>query len=223
MQRIIIICEGQTEREFCKDVLYPYFFPKNIFIEYPLIKKSGGGIVAWKFFKKQIETHLKQDKEVFVTTLIDYYGTSKKHSFPKWDEHTSETDKNKKIDFLEDAMYQDIIESLSYRFIPYFQLHEFEGILFNDINVFKQQIPEDEILDMNTLEQTIDQYPNPELINDHPETAPFKRLEKLILGYNKVVYGSLLAQEIGLERIRAKCPRFNNWIVKLENIFQATV
>jgi hypothetical protein len=31
-----------------------------------------------------------------------------------------------------------------------------------------------------------------------------------------VLYGSLLASEIGLVKIRAKCPRFNDWITKLE-------
>ncbi len=47
MKRIIIVCEGETEQEFCKDVLFPHFFRRDILIEHPTIKKSGGGIVAW--------------------------------------------------------------------------------------------------------------------------------------------------------------------------------
>ena len=47
MKRIIIINEGPTEQEFCKDVLYPYFSAKDIYIETPTIKSSHGGIVAW--------------------------------------------------------------------------------------------------------------------------------------------------------------------------------
>ena len=46
MKRIIIINEGPTEQEFCKDVLYPYFSAKDIYIETPTIKSSHGGIVA---------------------------------------------------------------------------------------------------------------------------------------------------------------------------------
>ncbi|MCD4794457.1 MAG: DUF4276 family protein, partial [Bacteroidales bacterium] len=72
MKRIIIICEGQTEQEFCKDVLAPYFISKNIQIQAPLIKKSMGGIVNWIVLKKEIETYLKQEPNVFVTLLIDY-------------------------------------------------------------------------------------------------------------------------------------------------------
>jgi hypothetical protein len=30
MKRMIIICEGQTEQEFCKDVLLPHLQSKNI-------------------------------------------------------------------------------------------------------------------------------------------------------------------------------------------------
>lgn len=39
MKRIIIICEGQTEQSFCKNVLQPYFTTKNIWLETPTIKK----------------------------------------------------------------------------------------------------------------------------------------------------------------------------------------
>ena len=34
MNRLIIVCEGETEQEFCKDVLASYFREKNIYIEY---------------------------------------------------------------------------------------------------------------------------------------------------------------------------------------------
>lgn len=86
MKRLIIICEGQTEQEFCKEVLYHHLIYKGIILERPLIKKSGGGIVHWNKLKEEIEIHLKKDKEAFVTTLIDYYGISSKHGFPSWDE-----------------------------------------------------------------------------------------------------------------------------------------
>lgn len=39
MKRIIIICEGQTEKEFCADVLYPFFLERSILLQCPLIKK----------------------------------------------------------------------------------------------------------------------------------------------------------------------------------------
>ncbi|EOG6905676.1 DUF4276 family protein, partial [Flavobacterium psychrophilum] len=36
--------------------------------------------------------------------------------------------------------------------------------------------------------------------------------------YNKVSSGIDLIREIGLPKIRVKCPRFQNWISKLETI-----
>ena len=60
--------------------------------------------------------------------------------------------------------------------------------------------------------------PNPELINDHKETTPSKRLQKHIIGYSKIVYGSILAESIGLTKMRKKSLRFNQWISNLESI-----
>ena len=59
MKRIIIICEGQTERDFCKEVLTPYLWQYGITIQTPLIKISGGGIVKWDYFI-EIEKNLKE-------------------------------------------------------------------------------------------------------------------------------------------------------------------
>ena len=62
---------------------------------------------------------------------------------------------------------------------------------------------------------TIEQFPNPEMINDRPEFAPSKRLEKPIPHYQKPLYGSMIALENGISSIIEKCPRFNNWIQTL--------
>jgi hypothetical protein len=218
MKRIIIICEGPTEIEFCKDVLYSHFFSKNIFIQTPLIKKSGGGIVPWPNLKKQIENHLVQDKNAIVTTLIDYYGIKESFDFPKWNESKTIIDRNDRISFLENSILADIDKDTGHRLVPYIQLHEFEGLLFNDMTVFTSQIPESDFINKNELFQTIEQNPNPELINDTPNNAPSYRLKRLIKGYNKIVYGAILASQIGLTKIRAKSPRFNDWVCKLENI-----
>lgn len=132
MKRLIIIGEGQTEQAFCNDVLQPYFNSKGIIIQNPTIKKSKGGIVDWSEFKKQIETHLKQDASVHVTLLIDYYGIKEKHQFPKWKEFISIPDKTYRLTLLEKAMDDNLDPALQNRFIPYIQLHEFETLLFSE-------------------------------------------------------------------------------------------
>jgi hypothetical protein len=110
MKRVIIICEGDTEKEFCNKLLSNYFTSKNIFLYSPLIKKSMGGIVKWQELRKQILLHLKNDKKVFVTTLIDYYGLYAKHNFPGWNDSLEISDKNSRMDFLENAMAESIDE-----------------------------------------------------------------------------------------------------------------
>ena len=141
MKRVIIICEGETEKEFCNTILTPYFANKGIYIQSPLIKKSMGGIVKWSELKKQITLHLTTDSTAIVTTLIDYYGIYSKYSFPKWDNAEQNPNKNERMEILEQGMLESIEDSLRYRFIPYLQLHEFEGLLFNSIDVFYEQIP----------------------------------------------------------------------------------
>ena len=67
------------------------------------------------------------------------------------------------------------------------------------------------------IEKIIQAYPNPEDINDNPNTAPSKRLIQNIKGYNKVIDGVSIIEEIGLPEILNKCSRFRNWIEILED------
>ena len=216
MKRVIIICEGETEREFCKNVLAPHLIRHNIFIQAPLIKRSKGGIVEWFILKKEIETHLIESN-VMVTTLMDYYGIYQKHNFPNWADGEKVQDKNRRMDFLENAMKAGIEDSVRHRYIPYLQLHEFEGLLFNDIHLFYEHVPNYELTGIAELEKTFAEYDNPEMINNHKETSPSHRLKRIIKGYNKPLYGHYFAEAIGIDRIRAKSPRFNRWIEKIIN------
>ena len=214
MKRVIIICEGETEREFCKNVLAPYLNKYNVFVQAPLIKRSMGGIVKWTILRKEIETHLVEPN-VVVTTLIDYYGISEKHSFPKWIEGERIIDKKARMDFFENALLQDISETLLYRFIPYLQLHEFEGLLFNNIQIFLDLFSKNELVGLEELEKTFAAYDNPEMINNGQDSAPSKRLVRIIKGYNKTLNGHYFAEAIGISNIRAKAPRFNHWVSKI--------
>ena len=94
------------------------------------------------------------------------------------------------------------------RFIPYIQKHEFEAVLFSSNIGFERYFEEI----AKETQKIIDQYPNPEDINDQPHTAPSKRLLSLNPSYNKVNDGNIIALEIGIETMLEKCPRFKNWI-----------
>lgn len=40
MKRLIIVCEGPTESEFCLEVLAPEFRKRDIYVQAPLVKKK---------------------------------------------------------------------------------------------------------------------------------------------------------------------------------------
>jgi hypothetical protein len=214
MRRVIIICEGETEREFCKNVLASHLIHHNIFIQAPLIKRTRGGIVRWPILKNEIETHLLEPN-VIVTTFFDYYGMYPKFNFPKWIEGERITDKNSRMDFLENAMKEDVSDANRYRFIPYIQLHEFEGLLFNDIHLFYNHVPDSDLVGIAELKKTFADFDNPEMINNNRETSPSHRLKRIIKGYNKPLYGHYFAEIIGIDQMRSKSPRFNQWVVKI--------
>jgi hypothetical protein len=56
----------------------------------------------------------------------------------------------------------------------------------------------------------------------NPETAPSKRIIKLIPEYewNKVSVGASIAGLIGIDYLKGACKHFNDWITKLENLSQ---
>lgn len=214
MKRLIIICEGATEQAFCNDVLRDYFLTKDILIEAPTIKHSNGGIVAWDTLKKQIIRHLNEGN-CTVSLLVDYYRIRDSYHFPGWMESKGITSLYDRMHFLFGQMALDMDEKQRQKFIPYIQLHEFEGLLFSDISVFPRNFTKEQ-LDFPQLERAVNDFNTPEEINNSPATAPSERLKKAISGYDKVTDGAFLALEIGLETIRKKCILFNEWIERLE-------
>ena len=216
MKRLIIVCEGQTEQSFCQNVLSPYFQTKGIVVEAPTIKHSHGGIVPWETLKRQLVEHLYEGN-AFVTMLIDFYRIKDSYQFPGWEEAKTIAESQDKMNGLFQDMLNDMPEDLRSRFVPYIQLHEFEGLLFSDISAFKNNFLPAEC-DFEAIQSAIDEFETPEDINNKPETAPSSRLIAAVVGYNKVVYGSILAEETGLSMIRSRCPLFNTWIERIEEV-----
>ena len=66
-------------------------------------------------------------------------------------------------------------------------------------------------------------FETPEDINDGCTTHPSKRIEDLMPTYQKRVNGPFLADRMGLHAIRAECPRFNQWVERLESLDQRGV
>ncbi len=103
----------------------------------------------------------------------------------------------------------------SARFVPFVVMHEFEGLLFSDCAAFSRSIGRPDL--EARLREIREAFATPEEINDSPVTAPSKRVEALVPGYQKPLYGVSAALEMGLARIREECPHFDGWLKQLES------
>ena len=61
-------------------------------------------------------------------------------------------------------------------------------------------------------------FESPEHINNSRESAPSKRILSLCSQYEKVLHGTLISLDIGLETIRQECPIFDSWISHVESL-----
>ena len=208
MKRLFIVVEGQTEEAFVKELMAPYFIQNGIYDVRPVIiqtsKGHKGGFVNYEHLKNDILRLLKsQGQDVVVTTFVDFFRCPE---LPNQKDIEAFPSHIKRVEEMEKSISDDIND---WRFIPYIQLHEFEALLFSAVNGFEIYF-EDQV--SNEIQGIIDSFDNPEEINSSPETAPSKRLIRIIPYYDKVIYGNIVALEIGLPTILARCPRFRGWI-----------
>lgn len=205
-KRLYIVVEGQTEEEFVKSLLAPFFQDMGIYA-YPLIihtsKGHKGGFVNYEHLKNDIVRLLKsQGQDVIVSMLVDFFRCPE---VPEKDIWSIIPNHVERVVEMEMAIKKDIND---WRFVPYIQLHEFEALLLSSDEGFKKYFSDKEILELQGI---IESYENPEDINSSPEGAPSKRLLRIVPDYDKVVYGNIIALEIGLKLIVDRCPRFKAW------------
>lgn len=220
VNRLVAVVEGTTEQTFIRDVLAPQLALHDVMITARLVGKPGrkGGVGPYNRARRDILAVLRHDTAVFCTTMFDYYGMP--HTWPQ--RHlTAAASFEKRASLIEEAILQDIVQEMGSdfqprRFIPYIQMHEFEALLFSDPDTLAETMQQPSMA--TTLWAIKAQFDSPEMINDHFETAPSKRLEKLFPTYNKVLSGTLAAQRIELSVMRQKCPHFAAWLTKLERL-----
>lgn len=206
MKRLCIICEGKTEAEFVKACLAPYLMDRNITAEPILIGRTVN--------VERIVSHVRKVYRSFdyTSTLVDYYGFGGAGGRGKL---------QLEADIL--AQAGNLIGGFDHsRVIPYIQMHEFEALLFSDIESFYWLVDGWNEQARVNLQVIRNQFNTPEDINNSVNTAPSKRLEKIFPGYDdiKAEYGPIIASDIGLPKIRQECPLFNAWVTRLENLGQ---
>jgi len=221
--RLNITTEGPTELRFVKDVLFKHFQPYNIFCDHRSVLTSKeyhkrGGITNYAKVKKDIQQWMSSENsnDRRFSTMFDYYALPT--DFPGYRDAQKLSNPYDKVKYIEEEFAQDINDN---RFIPYIQLHEFETLLFSDLDVLLLEY-EDKRKEIATLKTVLAQSPfnnNPELINEKKETSPSHRIIALIPEYQKVSSGSLFADLISIDVLRSKCSHFNEWLNRLEKLY----
>lgn len=227
MTRVKIICEGRTEGDFVKKIIAPHLLGFGVNASSPILGEPGrkGGDVRNKRVIDDIVTHLETDRNAFCTTFFDFYGM--KTDVPGRSEAAKKSDHKEKKQIVEDAIFKTIKEKVGdttiRRFKTYIQMYEFEGLLFSNIKKMSSRLSDgDSIIEQkiqSTFEETL-KTRSPEEINDSSETAPSKRIKKMVSNYAKITSGIPLAEDIGLKEIREKCLLFDEWIKWLESLSQ---
>lgn len=225
MPRLYLFAEGQTEQTFADTVLKPHLANLGVYMHNPVLiahaRKKGrvhrGGGRKYEPMKNDIVRFLKQESggDVFFTTMIDLYRL---HSgFPGKDEAEKlRHDPHQRVKALEASWAADIDDN---RFIPFIQLHEYEAYLFVDVTKLQFFYPNTQTR-IARLKKISDSVATPELIDDGEHTAPSKRVISEFPEYEgaKTTVGPQAGEPIGLSEIRAKCPHFNSWLTKLEEL-----
>ena len=203
MTRVAISVEGSTEEAFVKTLLVDYLAEKGIFVQPFLL---GGRITVQRVASDMARLFWNHD---FVTSLVDFYG---------FEDKREKTIEELKKDISDEVVRKIDRSSLDQRRIfPYIQQYEFEGLLFSKVESFRPVPGVDEEC-LEKLGQIRRQFETPEDINDSATTAPSKRITTLIPTYSKVLHGPLVAGETGLDSMRNECPRFNDWLNRLESL-----
>ena len=95
---------------------------------------------------------------------------------------------------------------------PYIQMHECEGLLFSNPEVFGVIQRRRARPDIAKLLQIRSEFYSPEDINNSQDGVSSKQFRNLVRGYRKIDDGLAVAKETGIERISEECPRFRRWL-----------
>jgi hypothetical protein len=217
---VIAIVEGKTEEIFINSLLKPYLDQKMVFITATQVTKPGqkGGDVCFERVKKDLENHLKQRVDTYVTTLVDFYGV---REWPGIDLVPANASPARIAEIVNDATYTTVVklfakQEADRRFIPYMAIHEFEALLFSDSASLATELDIAE----EKVTTVLNECGEPEAINNSPVTAPSKRLDGWSRNgkFPKTTTGIAVARSIGIQKMREQCPLFDAWLQRFEAI-----
>lgn len=218
MTRVYVVVEGPTEESFVNTVLAPSLWPRQVYLSPVIVGSPGhrGGNPKYARLKKDVLRQLNQDKSAYCSTFFDLYGLGTDFPGLPLPPNLQNVEKALRI---EQAVKAEIVAEFpdlraDVRFVPYIQLHEYEGLLFSDTRAFALGIAQPHLSDQFQVVRNA--FLTPEDIDDQPDTAPSKQVLRIYPKYRKVLDGTLAAQGVGIDRMREECPHFREWVAQLE-------
>lgn len=211
-----ISVEGQTEAAFVTNLLAPHLAGFDVHAVQTTVstgrtadgRKAKGGSINIDRVANELRKLLGSYRDGYVTSLYDFYGFADKQS--------GET-----VERLEARIAATL--GTPRNLIPYVQIYEFEGLLLSDPAIVAGYF--DAACMESAIRLAVARAGSPENVNDSPETAPSKRLEawtrqhkskRLYSQATKTLHGPLLAARLTLPVIKNACPRFAEWLSRLE-------
>jgi len=231
--RLLVHVEGHTEAIFVKEVLgphltnYGYHRVGTRLLGHARRREQRGGIRNWQSAGMEILRHLREDRSLIVTTMVDYYAlpASGNDAWPGR-EHAAKlvASSGARAEAVETALREAIARQMgpsfdTRRFEPFVAMHEYEALLFSDCSKLAASLEQPSLAPHLAAIRAA--FATPEDINDSSETAPSKRIQSLMerveQPYVKPFHGVLALLEIGLPKVRAECPHFDRWVRRLED------
>lgn len=203
MKLLFVYCEGKTEEAFVEKILAPFFKSIDVFVT----PSKPNGVANFESIKKDLMGFCLSYPSSLVTTMIDYYGLQR--VMPQLLPHDG--DIYKRVRVAEENVRNELQapENLYFNIV----LHEFEGLLFSDVNAFDGVASKSQILALRNILRRANN--NPEGINEKYETAPSRRILNHIPEYSKIRNGIEIAERIGVNKITNECRHFRQWIERL--------
>ncbi len=238
---LFIYVEGQEEELFVNRVLRNHLRMFGIAVKKPILaatsfsridqaasdveglQKSAsvsvtvGGVTNYASICADIRAHF-DDQRIqsgdVLTTLIDLYALPR--MFPGCQEAMRDGLRAAaKASKIEAAWKADIGRP---NFFPYIQVHEFEALVLARPELLADYYPEHSAK-IETLCAECAAFCSPEEINETKESSPSHRIKTHVPSYVKED-GFRFLEAIGIEQLKAICPRFKEWIEHCEQFFR---
>jgi hypothetical protein len=217
MKRALVLAEGPTEERFIKDVLREHFWAIDLDVAPTVVStkrvRTGtafrGGITSFGKFENDARRLLGTAGSALVTTMIDYYRLPADFPGMATRPVAKAIDRVKHVE----GSIRSHFGNPQY-FFPYLSVHEFEALLFCSPDELARALTQPEAAHRFAAERN--GYATPEEINERPGFSPAERIRAISPSFQKTLHGPSVTKRVGLERLRADCPHFNQWITELE-------